>query len=61
MFLIYYFIAVFENVLSARYVESFFIPLTSIEQDLQTNLISINYSQAELIKIQNAATSRYAM
>ncbi|KAM4730647.1 transmembrane protease serine 3 [Anableps anableps] len=40
----------------SRYVESFFISLTSIEQDLQTNLISINYSQAEVIKLQNAAT-----
>ncbi|MEQ2287973.1 hypothetical protein AMECASPLE_018227 [Ameca splendens] len=42
----------------SRYVESFFISLTSIEQDLQTNLISINYSQAEAIKLQNAF--RYA-
>ncbi|XP_054878361.1 transmembrane protease serine 3 [Poeciliopsis prolifica] len=40
----------------SRYVESFFISLTSIEQDLRTNLISINYSQAEVIKLQNAAT-----
>ncbi|XP_054882150.1 transmembrane protease serine 3-like [Poeciliopsis prolifica] len=44
----------------SRYVESFFISLTSIEQDLRTNLISINYSQAEVIKLQNAATFRYA-
>ncbi|XP_008436768.1 transmembrane protease serine 3 isoform X1 [Poecilia reticulata] len=40
----------------SRYVESSFISLTSIEQDLQTNLISINYSQAEVIKLQSAAT-----
>ncbi|XP_008277682.1 transmembrane protease serine 3 [Stegastes partitus] len=39
----------------SRYVESFFISLTSIEQDLQTSLVSINLSQSQIIKLQNAA------
>lgn len=41
-----------------RYVESFFISLTSIEQDLQHNLVSINMSQSQIIKLQNATTFR---
>uniref|UniRef100_A0A3Q2U904 Transmembrane serine protease 3a n=1 Tax=Fundulus heteroclitus TaxID=8078 RepID=A0A3Q2U904_FUNHE len=35
----------------SRYVESFFLSLTSIEQDLQTNLISISYSQPEVTSL----------
>ncbi|XP_061923171.1 uncharacterized protein tmprss3a [Entelurus aequoreus] len=42
------------------YVESFFIPLTSIEQNLQYNLVSIslshNLSQSQSIQLQNATT-----
>ncbi|XP_061774568.1 transmembrane protease serine 3 isoform X2 [Nerophis ophidion] len=42
------------------YVESFFIPLTSIEQNLQYNLVSIslshNLSQSQTIQLQNATT-----
>ncbi|XP_061548084.1 transmembrane protease serine 3 [Phycodurus eques] len=38
------------------YVESFFMSLTSIEQDLQYNLVSINLSQSQIIKLQNTAT-----
>ncbi|KAK2906424.1 transmembrane protease serine 3 [Channa argus] len=37
-----------------RYVESFFVSLASIEQDLQYNLVSINQSQPQIIKLQNA-------
>ncbi|XP_018552134.2 transmembrane protease serine 3 [Lates calcarifer] len=40
----------------SRYVESFFVSLTSIEQDLQHNLVSINLSQAQIIKLQNTTT-----
>ncbi|XP_049451115.1 transmembrane protease serine 3 [Epinephelus fuscoguttatus] len=40
----------------SRYEESFFISLTSIEQDLQYNLVSINLSQSHIIKLQNATT-----
>nr|XP_046259662.1 transmembrane protease serine 3 [Scatophagus argus] len=40
----------------SRYVESFFISLTAIEQDLQFNLVSINLSQSQIIKLQNATT-----
>ncbi|KAM4558359.1 transmembrane protease serine 3 isoform 2-T2 [Odontesthes bonariensis] len=40
----------------SRYVESFFVPLTSVEQDLQTSLLSFNLSQSEVVKLQNAAT-----
>ncbi|XP_041807066.1 transmembrane protease serine 3 [Chelmon rostratus] len=40
----------------SRYVESFFISLASIEQDLQYNLVSINLSQSQIIKLQNATT-----
>ncbi|XP_074550986.1 transmembrane protease serine 3 [Halichoeres trimaculatus] len=38
----------------SRYVESFFVTLTSIEQDLQLHLVSINLSQSEITKLQNA-------
>ncbi|KAK1903050.1 Transmembrane protease serine 3 [Dissostichus eleginoides] len=38
----------------SRYVESFFVSLTSIAQDLQDNLVSINLSQAQTIKLHNA-------
>ncbi|XP_032386277.1 transmembrane protease serine 3 [Etheostoma spectabile] len=38
----------------SRYVESFFVSLNSIEQDLQSNLVSINLNQTQIIKIQNA-------
>ncbi|XP_054642901.1 transmembrane protease serine 3 [Dunckerocampus dactyliophorus] len=38
------------------YVESFFIPLTAIEERLQYNLVSINLSQSQIIKLQNAPT-----
>ncbi|KAM6978155.1 LOW QUALITY PROTEIN: transmembrane protease serine 3 [Tautogolabrus adspersus] len=38
----------------SRYVESFYVALTSIEQDLQLHLVSINLSQSEIIKLQNA-------
>ncbi|KAM6934114.1 transmembrane protease serine 3 [Xenentodon cancila] len=37
----------------SRYVESVFVSLTSVEQDLQTNLVSFNVSQPEMIKLQN--------
>ncbi|XP_059198293.1 transmembrane protease serine 3 [Centropristis striata] len=40
----------------SRYVESFFISLTSIEQDLQYNLVSMNLSQSQIIKLQNTTT-----
>nr|XP_057937569.1 transmembrane protease serine 3 isoform X2 [Doryrhamphus excisus] len=36
------------------YVESFFIPLTTIEERLQHHLVSINLSQSQIIKLQNA-------
>ncbi|KAM7380959.1 hypothetical protein PAMP_004223 [Pampus punctatissimus] len=38
----------------SRYVESFFITQTSIEQDLQYNLVSINLTKSQIIKLQNA-------
>ncbi|XP_065818361.1 transmembrane protease serine 3 [Labrus bergylta] len=38
----------------SRYVESFYVSLTSIEHDLQLYLVSINLSQSEIIKLQNA-------
>ncbi|XP_038150078.1 transmembrane protease serine 3 isoform X2 [Cyprinodon tularosa] len=40
----------------SSHIESSFLPVTSIEQDLQSNLISFNYSQTEVIKLQNATT-----
>ncbi|XP_047456187.1 transmembrane protease serine 3 [Mugil cephalus] len=40
----------------SSYVESFFVAMTSIEQNLQTSLVSINLSEAQIIKLQNAAT-----
>uniref|UniRef100_A0A3Q2ZJZ9 Transmembrane serine protease 3 n=1 Tax=Kryptolebias marmoratus TaxID=37003 RepID=A0A3Q2ZJZ9_KRYMA len=40
----------------SRYVESSFTSLTSVEQDLQTSLISINYNHSGVTRIQNAAT-----
>ncbi|CAG5866019.1 unnamed protein product, partial [Menidia menidia] len=40
----------------SSYVESFFVPLTSVEQDLQTPLVSFNLSQTEIIKLQNTAS-----
>ncbi|XP_042283245.1 transmembrane protease serine 3, partial [Thunnus maccoyii] len=40
----------------SRYVESFFVTQTSIEQDLQYNLVSINLSQSQIIKLQNATS-----
>ncbi|KAM9709820.1 transmembrane protease serine 3 [Menidia menidia] len=40
----------------SSYVESFFVPLTSVEQDLQTPLVSFNLSQPEIIKLQNTAS-----
>ncbi|KAM9346899.1 transmembrane protease serine 3 [Symphorus nematophorus] len=40
----------------SSYVESFFVSLTSIERDLQTSLVSINLSQSQIIKLQNATT-----
>lgn len=43
---------------SVRYVESFFVALTSIEQDLQFNLVSLNLSQSQIIKLQNATSFR---
>ncbi|XP_037646086.1 transmembrane protease serine 3 [Sebastes umbrosus] len=44
----------------SSYVESFFVSLTTIEQDLQDNLVSINLSQSRIIKLQNATTSSKA-
>ncbi|XP_028992204.3 transmembrane protease serine 3 [Betta splendens] len=38
------------------YVESYFVLLTSIEENLQHNLVSINPSQSQIIKLQNATT-----
>lgn len=46
------------SVLCVRYVESFFVALTSIEQDLQFNLVSLNLSQSQIIKLQNATSFR---
>ncbi|XP_045898719.1 transmembrane protease serine 3 [Micropterus dolomieu] len=40
----------------SRYVESFFISVTSIEQELQYNMVSINLSQSQIIKLQNITT-----
>ncbi|XP_028292097.1 transmembrane protease serine 3 [Gouania willdenowi] len=36
------------------YVESYFVSLSSVEKDLQTNFVSINYSQNQIIKLQSA-------
>ncbi|CAB1417873.1 unnamed protein product [Pleuronectes platessa] len=41
-----------------RYVESFFISLTSIEQELQHNLVSISLNKSRIIKLQNTTTLR---
>ncbi|XP_056282565.1 transmembrane protease serine 3 [Pseudoliparis swirei] len=41
----------------SRYVESEFVSPTSIEQELQYNLVSLDLSQAQIIKLQNATTS----
>ncbi|XP_053185059.1 transmembrane protease serine 3 [Scomber japonicus] len=41
----------------SRYVESFFVSLTAVEPELQYNLVSINLSQPQIIKLQNATTS----
>ncbi|KAM9365911.1 transmembrane protease serine 3 [Pholidichthys leucotaenia] len=38
----------------SSYVESFFVPLATIEQELQTHLLSIQPSQSQIIKLQNA-------
>ncbi|KAI3356610.1 hypothetical protein L3Q82_017812, partial [Scortum barcoo] len=38
------------------YVESFFVSLTSIDQDLQYNLVSVNLSLSQIIKLQNTTT-----
>ncbi|KAE8299036.1 Transmembrane protease serine 3 [Larimichthys crocea] len=38
----------------SSYVESFFVSLTSIERDLQNNLVSLYLSQSQIIKLQNA-------
>ncbi|XP_070771039.1 transmembrane protease serine 3 [Enoplosus armatus] len=38
----------------SRYVESFFVSLTFIEQEFQYNVVSINLSQSQIIKLQNA-------
>uniref|UniRef100_A0A8C5I2N2 Transmembrane serine protease 3a n=1 Tax=Gouania willdenowi TaxID=441366 RepID=A0A8C5I2N2_GOUWI len=35
------------------YVESYFVSLSSVEKDLQTNFVSINYSQNQIIKLQS--------
>uniref|UniRef100_G3N9A0 Transmembrane serine protease 3a n=1 Tax=Gasterosteus aculeatus aculeatus TaxID=481459 RepID=G3N9A0_GASAC len=40
----------------SRYMESFFVSLASIEQDLQYSLVSINLSQSQIIQLQNATT-----
>ncbi|XP_047193170.1 transmembrane protease serine 3 isoform X1 [Scophthalmus maximus] len=40
----------------SRYVESFFVSLTSIEQELQQNLVSISLNQSQIIKLQNTTT-----
>ncbi|RVE57762.1 hypothetical protein OJAV_G00202470 [Oryzias javanicus] len=39
----------------SRYVESFFVPQTSIEDDLQSNLVSLDRTQSDVIKLQSAA------
>lgn len=44
---------------SLRYVESFFVSLTSVEQDLRSDLVAINLSQSQIIKLQNATTIRW--
>ncbi|XP_026231659.1 transmembrane protease serine 3 [Anabas testudineus] len=40
----------------SSYVESFFVSVTSIEKDLQYNLVSVNLSQSQIIKLQNVTT-----
>ncbi|XP_051260251.1 transmembrane protease serine 3 [Dicentrarchus labrax] len=40
----------------SRYVESFFVSLTSIDQDFQHNLVSIDLNRSQVIKLQDAAT-----
>ncbi|XP_028248739.1 transmembrane protease serine 3 isoform X2 [Parambassis ranga] len=40
------------------YVESFFVSLSSVEEDFQTSLVSINMSQSQIIKLQIAETFR---
>nr|XP_020462229.1 transmembrane protease serine 3 [Monopterus albus] len=44
----------------SRYLESFFISLTSIEQDLQHNLVSIRLNQSQTVKLQVATASSKA-
>ncbi|XP_027146507.1 transmembrane protease serine 3-like [Larimichthys crocea] len=39
----------------SSYVESFFVSLTSIERDLQNNLVSLYLSQSQIIKLQDAS------
>ncbi|XP_037136573.1 transmembrane protease serine 3 isoform X2 [Syngnathus acus] len=49
MFLVFFFVF-------GSYVESFFISLTSIEQDLQYNMVSMNLNQSQIIQLQNITT-----
>ncbi|TNN48417.1 Transmembrane protease serine 3 [Liparis tanakae] len=41
----------------SRYVESQFVSPTSIEQELQSDLVSLDLNQAQIIKLQNATSS----
>ena len=42
----------------SRYVESFFVSLSSIEPDLRSDLLSLNLSQSQIVKLQNATGVR---
>ncbi|XP_023806242.1 transmembrane protease serine 3, partial [Oryzias latipes] len=44
----------------SRYVESSFVPQNSIEEDLQSSLVSLDTTQSDVIKLQSAAAFRYA-
>lgn len=41
-----------------RYVESFFISLTTIEQELQQNLVSFSSNHSLITKLQNTTVFR---
>ncbi|XP_006809697.1 transmembrane protease serine 3-like [Neolamprologus brichardi] len=42
----------------SSYLESFFISLTHIEKDLQTDLMSFQWNKSQIIKLQNAPSIR---
>uniref|UniRef100_A0A672ZG87 Transmembrane serine protease 3a n=1 Tax=Sphaeramia orbicularis TaxID=375764 RepID=A0A672ZG87_9TELE len=43
----------------SRYVESFFVPMSSIELEFRSNLVSIDSGQNHSVKLYNATTIRY--